>query len=165
MKRIFTTLAIALTGLCACASVDVIRIGHGEAYTVLSPAKVIGIECFSTVDGGTCNPKRETIVMTTENRVTDHAVTNFTYSVVTTNAETTVTNVLARPHPIPYPETMTGYWTNSVVTSWSVTNTVPVVGTAITNNVSTNAFLSPGDTIFTPSTDTFRGKLLIYTEN
>ena len=166
MNKLLTALAIALLGLCSQASVDVIQIGHGDTYTTLSPAKVIGVECFSTVADGTYNPKRETVVMSTEDRVTDFALTNFTYSVVTTNATTgaATTNVLSRPHPIPYPDTMTGYWTNTVVTAWSVTNTVPVLGTSVTNDVEANSFLAPGDTVFCPSTDTFRGKLLIYVE-
>ena len=166
MKKLFSALAILFAATVANAALEAVQIGYGESYTALSPAKVVGIECFSTVPGGTYNPKRETVVMTTEDVVTDYALTNFTYSVVTTNATTgaAVTNVLSRPHPIPYPDTMTAYWTNSVITAWSVTNTVPVLGTAVTNDVEASTFLAPGDTVFTPSTDTFRGKLLIYLE-
>ena len=166
MKKIILLLLILFSFMTMFAAIDVIQIGHGDTYTILSPAKVIGVECFSTVADGTYNPKRETVVMSTEDRVTDFALTNFTYSVVTTNATTgaATTNVLSRPHPIPYPDTMTGYWTNELVTAWSVTNTVPVLGTAVTNDVEANSFLAPGDTVFCPSTDTFRGKLLIYLE-
>ena len=164
-KLIFTACIVLAAGLLN-AAVDVIQIGHDDTYTTLAPAKVIGVECFSTVADGTYNPKRETVVMSTEDRVTDFALTNFTYSVVTTNATTgaATTNVLSRPHPIPYPDTMTAYWTNELVTAWAVTNTVPVLGTAVTNDVEANSFLAPGDTVFCPTTDTFRGKLLIYIE-
>ena len=164
MKKLFSILATALAAAAANAAIDVIGLGYGETADVLTPGRVVGVECLSTVAGGTCNPKRETLVMTTAETVTEWATTNYSYTVVTTNDLGSVTNVLTRPHPLPYPDTMTGYWTNAAVTAWSVTNTVPAVGAAITNNVSTNAFLAPGDTIFTPASDTFRGKLLIYVE-
>ena len=96
----------------------------------------------------------------------EHSWTNFAYYVVTTNAlGVASTNVLLRPHPVPYPDTMTGYWTNATVTTWSTTNAVPVVAAAFTNAVEAETWLAPGDKLFTLDADTFRGKLNIYIEN
>lgn len=158
----------ALVAICGAANAktELITLGYGESATVLEPAKVVKLETLSTVAGGTSTPKRISLVMSERDVVTDYALTNFTYSVVTTNATTgaATTNVLFRPHPLPFPDRMTGYWTNTIVRSWSVTNREPCVAAAFTNAVEANGFVAPGDTIFTPATDTFRGKLNIYLE-
>jgi len=164
MKHTFAMLATLAT-FAALAAIDLITLGYGESAEVSHPAKVLAVECRSTVAGGTYTPKRETVVMGERLDVTERAATNFTYSVVTTNSlGVATTNVLDRPHPVPYPPTMTGYWTNTVVTAWSTTNAVPVVAQAFTNGVEAGAYLAPGDVIFCPATNTFRGRLDIFVE-
>ena len=164
MKRFNMALAIAVFGLCARAGIETISIGHNESASVPVACRVVGIECATSVANGTFTPQRERLVMAEREVVTPHAFTNHTYSVVTTNGAATVTNVLSRPHPLPFPDTLKAYWTNEVVTAWSVTNLVPYVAAAVTNNVSTNIFLAPGDVVFTPATDTFRGRVILFVE-
>ena len=162
MMAIFVAFAFAL---CADAALDVITLGHGESFEVARPAKVAAIECFSDPTNGTWSLKRETVLMGARLDIEEHALTNLAYYVVTTNAlGVASTNVLARPHPIPYPDTMTGYWTNQAVTAWSTTNAVPIVSAAFTNAVEAATWLAPGDKLFTLDADTFRGKLNIYIE-
>ncbi len=165
MKPTFTALA-AICCMAASAAIDVITLGYGETVDVARPAKVLAVECFSDPTNGTYNPKRETTVLGVQEVVTDYSATNFTYSVVTTNAlGVATTNVLEVPHPVPLPPTMTGYWTNSLVTTWATTNIVPVRTAVVTNDVAASTWLAPGDTLFTPASDTFRGKLYIYIED
>lgn len=162
MMAIFVAFAFAL---CADAALDVITLVHGESFEVARPAKVAAIECFSDPTNGTYSLKRETVLFGERLDVSEHASTNLAYYVVTTNAlGVASTNVLSRPHPVPYPDTMTGYWTNATVTTWSTTNTVPVVSKAFTNAVGAATWLAPGDKLFTLDADTFRGKLNIYIE-
>jgi len=162
MMAIFVAFAFAL---CADAALDVITLGHGESYEVARPAKVAAIECFSDPTNGTYSLKRETVLMGERLDVAEHSWTNFEYYVVTTNTlGVASTNVLSRPHPVPYPDTMTGYWTNATVTAWSTTNAVPTVVKAFTNAVEAATWLAPGDKLFTLDADTFRGKLNIYIE-
>lgn len=159
---IFAALAFAL---CADAALDVIALGHGESVEVSRAGKVAAVECFSTVADGTYNPKRETVLFGEHLDVTEHAATNFAYYVVTTNSlGAYATNVLSRPHPIPYPPTMTGYWTNATVTAWATTNAVPIVSQTFTNDVEAATWLAPGDRLFCPAGDTFRGWVYIYVE-
>lgn len=145
MTAIFVALASAL---CADAALDVVTLGHGESFEVARPAKVAAIECFSDPADGTYSLKRETVLFGERLDVAEHASTN----------------VLSRPHPVPYPDTMTGYWTNATVTAWSTTNAVPVVAAAFTNDVDTGTWLAPGDRLFTLDADTFRGRLNVYIE-
>ena len=160
---IFAALASAL--LCAGAALDVIALGPGESVEVSRAGKVAAVECFSTVADGTYNPKRETVLFGERLDVTEHAATNYAYYVVTTNSlGAASTNVLSRPHPVPYPPTMTGYWTNATVTAWATTNAVPIVAGAFTNDVEAATWLAPGDRLFSPAGDTFRGHLNIYVE-
>ena len=166
MKKLtafFTALAFA--ALAADAALDVITLGHGESFEVARPAKVAAIECFSNPTNGTYSLKRETVLMGERLDVEELAATNFTYCVVTTNSlGVAATNVLDRPHPIPYPPTMTGYWTNAHVTAWAVTSAVPVVEKTFTNDVSAATWLAPGDRLFTLPDDTFRGRLNVFIE-
>ncbi len=165
MKPTFTALA-AICCMAAFAAIDVITLGYGETVDVSRPAKVVAVECFSNPADGTYNPKRETLIFGTELDITQFATTNFTYSVVTTNTlGVATTNVLEVPHPMPLPDIATAYWTNTLVTSWATTNVVPVLTKAFTNDIEAASYLAPGDTIFTPATDTFRGKLNIYIED
>ena len=164
-KQMLLALAALAFTLCADAALDVITLGHGESFEVARPAKVAAIECFSDPTNGTYSLKRETVLMGERLDVSEHASTNISYSVVTTNAlGVASTNVLSRPHPVPYPDTMTGYWTNRAVTAWSTTNAVPIVAAAFTNAVEAATWLAPGDKLFTLEADTFRGKLNIYIE-
>lgn len=147
------------------AAIGIIELPYGETVEVAEPQKVLAIECLSSVASGTYTPKKETLLMGEEAVVTPHAFTNFTYSVVTTNSlGVATTNVLDRPHPMPLPDVMTAYWTNTVVTGWSETNMVPIVSATLTNAVEASSFLAPGDKLFCPAANTFRGKLKIYTE-
>lgn len=162
MMAIFVAFAFALS---SGAALDVITLGHGESFEVARPAKVAAIECFSDPTNGTYSLKRETVLFGERLDVVEHASTNFAYYVVTTNAlGVASTNVLSRPHPVPYPDTMTGYWTNETVTAWSTTNAVPIVSAAFTNDVGAATWLAPGDRLFTLDADTFRGRLNVYIE-
>ena len=164
MKKTFALLA-ALVTFAASAAIDMVALGYGESVDVTYPAKVAAVECFSDPTNGTYSLKKETTVPGVRYDVEEHALTNFTYSVVTTNLTGAVTtNVLDRPHPVPYPETMTGYWTNTVVSAWNTTNAVPISSATFTNAVEAAAYLAPGDRLFTLEGDTFRGKLYIWLE-
>jgi len=165
MKKTMAILAVFALALSCAAALDVVALGHGESFEVARPAKVAAIECFSDPTNGTWSLKRETVLMGERLEVTEHATTNFAYFVVTTNAlGAATTNILSRPHPVPYPDTMTGYWTNATVTAWATTNSTPIVARAFTNAVSAASYLAPGDRLFTLDTDTFRGKLNVYLE-
>lgn len=165
MKKMMAIFVAFASALCADAALDVITLGHGESFEVARPAKVAAIECFSDPTNGTYSLRRETLLMGERLDIEEHALTNFAYCVVTTNAlGVASTNVLSRPHPVPYPDTMTGYWTNQAVTAWSTTNAVPVVAAAFTNDVEAATWLAPGDKLFTLDADTFRGRLNIYIE-
>ena len=162
MMAIFVAFAFALS---SGAALDVITLGHGESFEVARPAKVAAIECFSDPTHGTYSLKRATVLFGERLDVVEHASTNFAYYVVTTNAlGVASTNVLSRPHPVPSPDTMTGYWTNETVTAWSTTNAVPIVSAAFTNDVGAATWLAPGDRLFTLDADTFRGRLNVYIE-
>ena len=164
MRKLFT-ITCSLFAIAAIAALDVIALGPGEAVEVSRAGKVAAVECFSTVADGTYNPKRETVLMGERLDVTEHAATNYAYYVVTTNSlGASSTNVLSRPHPIPYPPTMTGYWTNATVTAWATTNAVPIVAGTFTNDVEAATWIAPGDRLFCPPGDTFRGRLNIYVE-
>lgn len=164
MRKLFT-ITCSLFAIAAIAALDVIALGPGEAVEVSRAGKVAAVECFSTVADGTYNPKRETVLMGERLDVTEHAATNYAYYVVTTNSlGAYATNVLSRPHPIPYPPTMTGYWTNETVTAWATTNAVPIVAGTFTNDVEAATWIAPGDRLFCPPGDTFRGRLNIYVE-
>jgi hypothetical protein len=165
MRKMLAIFVAFASALCADAALDVITLGHGESFEVARPAKVAAIECFSDPTNGTYSLKRETVLFGERLDVVEHASTNFAYYVVTTNAlGVTSTNVLSRPHPVPYPDTMTGYWTNETVTAWSTTNAVPIVSAAFTNDVGAATWLAPGDRLFTLDADTFRGRLNVYIE-
>ena len=165
MKKMMAIFVAFASALCADAALDVITLGHGESFEVARPAKVAAIECFSDPTNGTYSLRRETLLMGERLDIEEHALTNFAYCVVTTNAlGVASTNVLSRPHPVPYPDTMSGYWTNQAVTAWSTTNAVPVVAAAFTNDVEAATWLAPGDKLFTLDADTFRGRLNIYIE-
>lgn len=165
MKKLFTITCSLFAAMAATAAIDVITLGHGESFEVARPAKVAAIECFSDPTNGTYSLKRETVLFGERLDVVEHASTNLAYYVVTTNTlGVASTNVLSRPHPVPYPDTMTGYWTNETVTAWSTTNAVPIVSAAFTNDVEAATWLAPGDKLFTLEADTFRGKLNIYIE-
>ena len=165
MKKMMAIFVAFASALCADAALDVITLGHGESFEVARPAKVAAIECFSDPTNGTFSLKRETVLFGERLDVSEHASTNLAYYVVTTNTlGVASTNVLSRPHPVPYPDTMTGYWTNATVTAWATTNAVPTVSAAFTNAVEAATWLAPGDRLFTLEADTFRGKLNIYIE-
>lgn len=164
MKTLFP-LFYMFSAMTLSAAIDVITLPYGESCNIASPAKVASIECFSTVEEGTYSLKRETILSGERQEITSHALTNFTYSVVTTNTlGAATTNTLSRPHPLPFPETMTLYWTNSLITSHATTNVIPCVTAVFTNDVSSGSYIGPGDILFTLEDDTFRGKLYIYLE-
>lgn len=156
-KVIFAA-CIALAAGLVFGGIDCLYLTDANPSVEISvPAKVLSL------DVGGASVKFERITSGTEERVTEHALTNFTYSVVTTNATTgaATTNVLSRPHPIPYPDTMIGYWTNEIVRTWAVTNVVPIVTSAVTNDVETNTYLAPGDAVFSAD---ISGKGIIFIE-
>lgn len=171
MKRAFNLFAIVFFlsafALCAFAKYDVIELPTyiGPSLDITTPCKVVYLDNLSvnSVGGLYC----ERICTAERDEVTAHALTNFTYSVVTTNTiGVATTNVLTRPHPIPYPPTMTGYWTNTVVNAWSVTNRVPYVYNATTNEVSVQSYpyLLPGDRLYHDGTEDDGGKWKILIE-
>lgn len=149
MKRIFTTLAIALMGLFA-QSATTLTVGDGEAVEVYAPGKVAAVRVISSVATGTATLKAAAQMPVVSNVANYASTTNFTYTYVYTNGTATVTNTVDYL-PLPLGPTVTAYVTNSIVTT--VTNLVPTATSAVvvTNALSDAMTCSGGTASSTPS--------------
>lgn len=166
MKK-YLSLIFAALGLCASAAVDVVSLGKSDTYSVDRPCLVKSIELIDANDSATYVTKKESVILGSRDVVASSVFTNFTYTSITTNdtgfCSTNVTAFDQAPF-LPAAEFVLGYTTNAVVTTTTVTNTVPVVSGTVTNTVEANSWLAPGDVIFFPEADTFTGSCRIYLE-
>lgn len=165
MKYFCTALATALIGVC-CAF-ETVTLGKTDVFRPADGCQIKAIELIDSNGSATYAAKKETLLFGERQDVTEYTVTNFTYTLVSTNETglcTTNVTVFDQTDFLPAAEFIRSYVTNSTVSTWSATNLVPVISGAITNDVSTNGWLAPGDVLFFPAADTFTGKVRLYLE-
>ena len=155
MKR-FALLLLCAAALCARADTDFYDLPATGAATIVRPGgKIVWVDAVSTNAGYTATVSLVRESWVEQDVVASFVATNFTYTVVTTNALffgtnsvlVTTTNTATRPW-LPLPARATAYWTNSVEKAWAETNRVPVLFAAETNTVTAGTtWAAPGDKI------------------
>lgn len=181
MKKLFSALAIILlaiiiAAITANAALETIQIPSGSEYRMFSPGKVVEVQVLSDTAAGTAAVKASESLVKMVDDVTTTYTTNVTYSLVYSNGTEIVTNTVDVDYS-PFPSGMRyiSYATNTLVTTTSVTNIVPLTVLTVTNAVGStitcsggygkanpeNAYLAPGSTVFAEGTATGRVTLII----
>lgn len=161
MKRIFTTLAIALLGLCAIAAADVQPLAVGTNTLIGGPGRITAVEAVAEAATGTITVKRvidvwsysaatSTVTNSFTNTVswTTQTVTNSVVSVVddyTVVTNAVYTNVVSGVTNLVYDTTRRANGSHAVTNDVVITRPVwttsyaPFVTSSVTNDVVSHA--------------------------
>lgn len=149
-----------------------------DGQVVAVAAKVIEANAVSTVAAGTANVKYVREIWTLADQVTSATKTNYTYTAITDGGATTNTTAYFPKDWLYWAGTnYVSFTTNAIVTTTSVTNKVPQLSLAVTNDVAnitcsggvgkaspaSTLILMPGDRVF--YSGTAQGRVNLVFEN
>lgn len=123
----------------------------GEPAAAPGACRVVEAQLSATGDVSSVSLRLVREVWEERTSVSAWAATNFTYTLVTTNAVlvgtnavvVAATNTAAFP-PVPLPPNAVSVTTNAIVTAWATTNTAPALAAAWTNSVLSGLSASNG---------------------
>lgn len=142
MNKILTLMMIVASS-CAMAAFEAIQIPTG-GQTIYAPGKVARIEVVSSVAAGKATVRRVSPVVGVANVVDTYVTTNTTYTTVYSNSLAQVVTNVSPYITMQFDANLISYTTNSVVTSYAITNALPRASAAVTNNVADEITCSGG---------------------